>query len=105
MFEFEILRNAGFSCSDRLNSMNLLMYMAPVCVVLLVPATIIMEDDALGVTVLKAAKDWRVLLLLLLNSTMAYFVNLTNFLVTKYTSPLTLQVSVADQDTILKHLN
>lgn len=31
-------------------------------------------------------------MLLILNSGMAYFVNLTNFLVTKYTSALTLQV-------------
>jgi len=33
-------------------------------------------------------------MLLLLNSFLAYFVNLTNFLVTKHTSALTLQVGV-----------
>jgi multidrug transporter EmrE-like cation transporter len=37
-------------------------------------------------------KDVLMLLLLFANSTMVYFVNLTNFLVTKHTSALTLQV-------------
>ncbi|GJP42541.1 hypothetical protein CLOM_g2094 [Closterium sp. NIES-68] len=80
------------SDGEKLNSMNLLLYMAPIAVVLLVPATLIMEDNVLGITIQQAKKDWGILPLLAVNSATAYFVNLTNFLVTKYTSPLTLQV-------------
>ena len=40
-----------------------------------------------------ARADFGIVWMLLINSAMAYFVNLTNFLVTKHTSALTLQVS------------
>ncbi|KAL2332913.1 hypothetical protein Fmac_014126 [Flemingia macrophylla] len=77
---------------DKLNSMNLLMYMAPVAVAFLLPASIIMEEDVVGITISLAREDASILWLLLFNSALAYFVNLTNFLVTKHTSALTLQV-------------
>ncbi len=77
---------------EKLNSMNLLLYMAPIAVVVLVPATLLLEPNVAGITVALARKDVLMLLLLFVNSTMAYFVNLTNFLVTKHTSALTLQV-------------
>ncbi|KAL9675244.1 hypothetical protein QQ045_003445 [Rhodiola kirilowii] len=77
---------------EKLNSMNLLLYMAPIAVMLLLPATIFMEGNIVATTIQLAKTDFRVVWLLLLNSSMAYFVNLTNFLVTKHTSPLTLQV-------------
>jgi hypothetical protein len=72
--------------------MNLLMFMAPIAVILLVPATIFMEDDVVAVTIELAKKDFNIIWYLLINSSLAYFVNLTNFLVTKHTSALTLQV-------------
>ena len=72
--------------------MNLLLYMAPVAVILLLPATLFMEDNVVGVTIELAKKDFTIVWLLLFNSCLAYFVNLTNFLVTKHTSALTLQV-------------
>lgn len=75
-----------------MNSMDLLRYMAPVAVILLVPATLIMEREAFGVVATLAREDPNFIWILLCNSSMAYFVNLTNFLVTKHTSPLTLQV-------------
>jgi hypothetical protein len=50
------------------------------------------EPNVAGITVALARKDVLMLLLLFVNSTMAYFVNLTNFLVTKHTSALSLQV-------------
>ncbi|XP_057475290.1 probable sugar phosphate/phosphate translocator At3g11320 [Actinidia eriantha] len=75
-----------------LNSMNLLMYMAPVAVVLLLPATLFMEENVVGITLALARDDIRIIWYLLFNSALAYFVNLTNFLVTKHTSALTLQV-------------
>lgn len=77
---------------EKLNSMNLLLYMAPVAVILLLPATLFMEDNVVGVTIELARKDFTIVWLLLFNSCLAYFVNLTNFLVTKHTSALTLQV-------------
>ena len=80
------------SCREKLNSMNLLLYMAPVAVILLLPATLFMEDNVVGITIELARKDFTIVWLLLFNSCLAYFVNLTNFLVTKHTSALTLQV-------------
>ncbi len=77
---------------EKLNSMNLLLHMAPIAVVVLVPATLLLEPNVAGITVASARKDVLMLLLLFVNSTMAYFVNLTNFLVTKHTSALNLQV-------------
>ncbi|XP_034570113.1 probable sugar phosphate/phosphate translocator At3g11320 [Setaria viridis] len=77
---------------EKMNSMNLLRYMAPMAVILLVPATLIMEREAFGLVATLAREDPSFIWILLCNSSMAYFVNLTNFLVTKHTSPLTLQV-------------
>ncbi|KAF0924013.1 hypothetical protein E2562_008359 [Oryza meyeriana var. granulata] len=77
---------------EKLNSMDLLRYMAPVAVILLIPATLIMERDALSMVTALAHEDPSFIWILLCNSSLAYFVNLTNFLVTKHTSPLTLQV-------------
>lgn len=78
--------------AEKLNSMNLLLYMAPMAVVFLLPATLYMEENVVGITVQLAKKDFNIVWYLLFNSIMAYFVNLTNFLVTKHTSALTLQV-------------
>ncbi|KAL2525770.1 putative sugar phosphate/phosphate translocator [Abeliophyllum distichum] len=77
---------------EKLNSMNLLMYMAPIAVVLLLPTTLLMEENVVGITLALARDDIRIVWFLLFNSALAYFVNLTNFLVTKHTSALTLQV-------------
>lgn len=74
--------------------MNLLLYMAPVAVAFLLPASIMMEKDVIGITIALAREDSTILWLLLFNSALAYFVNLTNFLVTMHTSALTLQVIV-----------
>ncbi|GLT89478.1 hypothetical protein SLE2022_074570 [Rubroshorea leprosula] len=77
---------------EKLNSMNLLMYMAPIAVAILLPATLLMEGNVLEITVALARKDINIVYYLLFNSSLAYLVNLTNFLVTKHTSALTLQV-------------
>ncbi|PRQ17927.1 putative sugar phosphate transporter domain-containing protein [Rosa chinensis] len=63
--------------SEKLHSMNLLLYMAPMAACILLP-----EGEG----------DPYIVFLLLGNATVAYLVNLTNFLVTKHTSALTLQV-------------
>lgn len=77
---------------EKLNSINLLLYMAPISVVFLLPATLYMEENVLGITIALAREDFKIIWYLLFNSALAYFVNLTNFLVTKHTSALTLQV-------------
>lgn len=81
-----------FYSREKLNSMNLLLYMAPIAVVFLLPATLIMEENVVGITLALARDDIKIIWYLLFNSALAYFVNLTNFLVTKHTSALTLQV-------------
>uniref|UniRef100_A0A7C9D8K8 Sugar phosphate transporter domain-containing protein n=1 Tax=Opuntia streptacantha TaxID=393608 RepID=A0A7C9D8K8_OPUST len=78
--------------AEKVNSMNLLMYMAPIAVICLIPAALIMEKNVVGITIALAKEDTKFIWYLLFNSALAYFVNLTNFLVTKHTSALTLQV-------------
>ncbi|KAK7287339.1 hypothetical protein RIF29_00600 [Crotalaria pallida] len=75
--------------------MNLLLYMAPIAVAVLLPATLLMEQDVISFTISLARKDITIIWYLLFSSSLAYFVNLTNFLVTKHTSALTLQCNLA----------
>ncbi|XP_059646267.1 UDP-URONIC ACID TRANSPORTER 1 [Cornus florida] len=77
---------------EKLNSMNLMLYMSPVAILVLLPATFIMEPNVLHVTISLGMEHRFMWLLLAINSTMAYSANLSNFLVTKHTSALTLQV-------------
>ncbi|XP_028761515.1 UDP-URONIC ACID TRANSPORTER 1-like [Neltuma alba] len=72
--------------------MNLLLYMSPMAVVVLVPAVLIMEPNVIDVTTTLGREKKSMWILLLLNSVTAYVANLSNFLVTKHTSALTLQV-------------
>ena len=57
--------------------MDLLRYMAPVAVVLLVPATLVLEPDAFGAAARLAREDPSFVWMLLGNSSLAYLVNLT----------------------------
>lgn len=59
---------------------------------LLLPATALLEPGAFAKAHIMAAGTPGFLASLIVNSCMAYAVNLTNFMVTKYTSALTLQV-------------
>ncbi|KAF5204082.1 Udp-uronic acid transporter [Thalictrum thalictroides] len=77
---------------EKLNSMNLLLYMSPIAVLVLLPATLTMEPMVLESIILLGRKYNSMWFLLFVNSAMAYSANLTNFLVTKHTSALTLQV-------------
>ncbi|EFN57667.1 hypothetical protein CHLNCDRAFT_20807 [Chlorella variabilis] len=77
--------------NERMDSLSLLMYMAPVAVVALIPTTLFFEPDA-PTLAMELGQNGTFWMLLFLNSFLAYFVNLTNFLVTKHTSALTLQV-------------
>ncbi|XP_052210790.1 probable sugar phosphate/phosphate translocator At1g12500 [Diospyros lotus] len=80
------------SDAEKLHSMNLLLYMAPMAALILLPFTLYIEGNVLSITIEKARSDSFILFLLIANGTVAYLVNLTNFLVTKHTSALTLQV-------------
>ncbi|KAK8482012.1 hypothetical protein V6N13_073500 [Hibiscus sabdariffa] len=80
------------SDAEKLHSMNLLLYMAPMAAMILLPLTLYIEGNVARVTLEKAGSDYFIVFLLLGNATVAYLVNLTNFLVTKHTSALTLQV-------------
>jgi drug/metabolite transporter (DMT)-like permease len=77
--------------SEKMDSLSLLLYMAPVAAAALVPVVLYFEPTALA-NALILGRNGGFWLLLLFNSFLAYFVNLTNFLVTRYTSALTLQV-------------
>lgn len=72
--------------------MNLLLYMSPIAVVVLLPAALVMEPNVIDVTATLATEHRYLGLLIVVNSAMAYGANLLNFLVTKHTSALTLQV-------------
>ncbi|KAF9594819.1 hypothetical protein IFM89_034802 [Coptis chinensis] len=78
--------------AEKLHSMNLLLHMAPMAALILLPFTLYIEGNIATVAIQKAREDSFIVFLLLGNSTVAYLVNLTNFLVTKHTSALTLQV-------------
>lgn len=88
--------------NEKLNSMNLLFFMAPISVLALLPATLILENGAASKAACLARESIGFVFLLIFNSTMAYFANLTNFLVTKRTSPLTLQVR-CNRQTVIFH--
>ncbi|KAA3466596.1 putative sugar phosphate/phosphate translocator [Gossypium australe] len=77
---------------EMLNSMNLLLYMSPIAVLVLVPTALVMEPNVLEVIISLGRQHRYMWLLLFINSTLAYSANLSNFLVTKHTSALTLQV-------------
>lgn len=80
---------------EKLDSVNLLRFMAPAAFLMLIPLTLIFEDVERISAFFSPAQNPKYLsfsLLLLLNSLCAFFVNLLNFLVTKKTNALTLQV-------------
>ncbi|KAK4412923.1 udp-uronic acid transporter 1 [Sesamum alatum] len=83
-----LLSNEG----EKLNSMNLMLYMSPIAILVLLPAAIVMEPNVFDFVVSLGLEHKFMWVLLLVNSTMAYGANLCNFLVTKHTSALTLQV-------------
>eukprot|EP00898_Chlorokybus_atmophyticus_P003957 jgi/Chlat1/4562/Chrsp29S04469 len=78
--------------AEKLQSMNLLMYMSMIAVGLLLPTTMYMEPGVFSALAERTSQGMGIWALLIANATMAYFANLTNFLVTKHTSALTLQV-------------
>ena len=80
------------SDSEKMNSMNLLLYMAPIAASVLLPPAVIMEPNAFASAGELAEEHPNFILMLGVNLVFSFLVNLTNFLVTKSTSALTLQV-------------
>lgn len=76
----------------KLDAMSLLVYMSGVSVLILLPLCAVMEPGAIRGAVRLSRESPTFVCWLLANSCLAYGVNLANFLVTKYTSALTLQV-------------
>jgi hypothetical protein len=70
--------------------MNMLLYIAPILVVVLLITTLLLEPNVLHITIALVHKDVLIMFLLVVDSAMAYFVSLTKFLVTKHTNALSL---------------
>lgn len=68
------------------------MYMSICCIFILVPVTYLFEPEALDNTRAMMVEHPNFSYWLVGNSMLAFFVNLTNLLVTKFAGPLTLQV-------------
>ena len=77
---------------DRVGSMALLRLMAPVAAAMLLPATLLLEPGGLAATAQACRDSTGFAVFLFANAALSYVVNLTNFVVTKRTSPLTLHV-------------
>ncbi|KAG2445767.1 hypothetical protein HXX76_000371 [Chlamydomonas incerta] len=78
--------------AEKLDPMSLLLYMSGVSVAFLLPMAVMLEPTSFREAGALVAASPSFLYWLVGNSCLAYFVNLTNFLVTKFTSALTLQV-------------
>ena len=81
----------------KMDSMNLLRIMAPIALVMLLPAIAVLEPDALqmAVKILHGQPGFAVVILG--NISLAYIVNFSNFQITKATSALTMQVKHVDR--------
>ena len=78
--------------SEKLDSLNLLRYMAPTALVMVLPAALILEPGVFQQVLTRARSDAYFCTLLLANALLACLVNLLNFLVTRCASALALQV-------------
>lgn len=78
--------------TEKMDSLNLLLFMSPFALGILIFSAFIMERNAWTAVTNNFEKSYTFTITLVLNCLIAYLVNLSNFLVTKCTSPLTLQV-------------
>jgi Triose-phosphate Transporter family len=78
--------------SEKVGSMSLLAHMAPISAALLLPLTIFYEPSSAAEAYQLVAASGGFTVLLVSNCLLAFFVNWTNFLVTKHCGALTLQV-------------
>ncbi len=79
--------------ADKLSSLNLLRHMTPIAAVALLLLVMVIEPDVRDAIPARQSPEFiPFCTLLLLSGLLSFAVNLSNFLVTHYTSPLTLQV-------------
>ena len=78
--------------NEKLPSLSLLAHMAPISAIILIPLTIVQEPNSIAQAALLSQDSRFFNWLLMGNCCLAFFVNLTNFLVTKFCGALTLQV-------------
>ncbi len=79
--------------ADKLNSVNLLKHMTPIAAFALLLLVMAIEPNVRDAIPTRDSPDFvPFCFMLLLNGLLSFAVNLSNFLVTHYTSPLTLQV-------------
>ena len=78
--------------AEKLDPSSLQMYMSGCCILILLPVSICFEPEALVTTRAMMEQHPNFSYWLIGNSMLAFFVNLTNLLVTKLAGPLTLQV-------------
>ena len=79
--------------SEKMNSINLLKHMTPIAAIVLMVMVAILEPDITDSIPRYGSPHFTPFaVLMLINGLLSFLVNLSNFLVTNYTSPLTLQV-------------
>lgn len=78
--------------NEKLPSLSLLAHMAPISALILMPLSIMQEPESVDAVSQLSKQSSTFNWLLMANCGLAFFVNLTNFLVTKYCGALTLQV-------------
>ena len=79
--------------SEKMNSINLLKHMTPIAAVVLMLMVMVMEPDITDSIPRYGSPSFpSFAAIMLLNGFLSFLVNLSNFLVTNFTSPLTLQV-------------
>ena len=79
--------------ADKLSSLNLLRHMTPIAAVALLLLVMVIEPNVRDAIPARDSADFvPFCVLMLLSGLLSFAVNLSNFLVTHYTSPLTLQV-------------
>lgn len=79
--------------SEKMNSINLLKHMTPIAAIVLMVMVVFLEPDITdSIPRYDSPAFASFASIMLLNGLLSFLVNLSNFLVTNYTSPLTLQV-------------
>jgi hypothetical protein len=82
--------------SEKLDSFSLLAYMSPLAMLWLIPTTMLLEPDSPTIVQELLLKNTGFVFLVSLSCALAFFANLLNFLITKHTSALTLQVCLSN---------
>jgi drug/metabolite transporter (DMT)-like permease len=83
---------SGLLLSVKIDSMNLLNLMAPLCLMLLLPATVLFGEIEPAIVWYHEA-SWHQMILLCISGCLAFTLNIFNLLMIAYTSPLTANIA------------